>query len=80
MTSIFRIGNTGRAFRVRHFASGIEEVFDIRTASSRRYMVVDLIGRTTVKRTDNRKTACRFRSNSPFRRIAIDAVMAELVY
>lgn len=62
------IGNTGRAFRIRQG----NDIFDIRTTSSRRYLVVNLRGRWVEKRTDDIKVADRERTRSPQDRIVID--------
>lgn len=72
--TIERIGATGRAFRIRHSAGS----FDIRTRSPRRFLVIDVIGQSVFKRTDNLKTAIAAR-NQNARRIALDTWTANAV-
>lgn len=58
--SVMRIGHTGRAFRLQVGRS----IFDIRTRSSRRFLVVNLRSHWVEKRTDNIETALKAASKS----------------
>jgi hypothetical protein len=60
--SVLRKGHTGKAFRLQVGSS----IFDIRTRSSRRYLVVNLRGHWVEKRTDNIETALRAASKSVY--------------
>jgi hypothetical protein len=48
--------------------------FDIVTTSPRRYLVVDIRARWTIKRTDSAKVAYRLRVQDPLRRVIIDTL------
>lgn len=74
LTKAFALGTSGQAYRVRTFTGGTEVVFDIRTRSPRRYLVIDVPTRAIFMRTDSARTAERKRAISPFRRIIVDTV------